>query len=86
MARRGSARIAPFGNALVKLARLAEMVGHEHGLAVPRHQSVDSSEQYSRRHGSEYGTRVAAPNLANAFFEAWHHPDEGGHQGVAARS
>jgi hypothetical protein len=41
------------GETFAKPSLLPEMVGHEHRLAMSRHQRMDGSEQDSCRHGRE---------------------------------
>ena len=58
------------GDAFPQLARLAEVVGHQHRLAVPRHHRVHGAKQDGRRHGSEDGARVSAGDVAKAARHA----------------
>jgi hypothetical protein len=46
------------------------MVGHKHGLTVPRHQGVDGSEQNRSGHGRKDGKRIATSDIAKAIGHA----------------
>jgi hypothetical protein len=52
------------------VARLTEMVGHEHRLAVPRHHRMHSAEQDSSRHGSEDSANVSVGDVAETARHA----------------
>jgi hypothetical protein len=43
---------------------LAQMIGHEHGLAVAGHQRMDRAEQNRSRHSQKNCARIAAGNRA----------------------
>ena len=65
-----SARIAPLAMPSAQLGWLSEVVGHEHGLAVSRHQRMDRAEQHGGSHRSEYGPSVATCDLTEAAGHA----------------
>jgi hypothetical protein len=54
----------------LQLAWLAEVVGNEHRLAVPRHQSMDGPEQDGCRHGNEDCPNVATCNITQTAGHA----------------
>jgi hypothetical protein len=43
---------------------LTQMIGHEHGFAMARHQRMDRAEQGRGGHSQEDGARIAAGNRA----------------------
>ena len=54
------------GETLAKSRLLPEVVGHEHCLAMSRHQRMDCPEQDSCRHNSEDRSEISARDLAKA--------------------
>src|SRR6478752_10513765 len=58
------------GNPLSQSARLAEMIGHQHRLAVPRHHGMYGAEQHGSRHGSQDSARVSGGDIAETARHA----------------
>src|SRR4029079_7048157 len=53
------------GDTLPQLARLAQVVGYQHCLTVPRHHRMHGAEQDGGRHRNEDSTHVSAGDFAN---------------------
>jgi hypothetical protein len=58
------------GDAFPQFRPLAEMIGHEHRLAMPRHGRVDRAEQYGRRHRGKDGPSITPGDVAKAARHA----------------
>src|SRR6185295_8750793 len=57
----GQGEDCAIGDALTQLSRLAEVIGNEDGLAVTRHQGMDSAKQNGGSDGGDNRVGVTGP-------------------------
>jgi len=62
----GQGEDCAIGDALTQLSRLAEVIGNEDGLAVTRHQGMDSTKQNGGSDGGDNRVGVTARDIGKA--------------------
>jgi hypothetical protein len=70
----GEGQDRPIGDARKQAALLAEVIGEQHGLAVPGHQRVHHTKQHRRAHCRENGPGTALSHVPEPVRHALMEP------------